>query len=403
MIKYILTVLLLIGGAIALTGYAFINFNQVDKQEAQKVIVLLNNLEQANKELDKLVLKSRYGLDKNYDALVALSKQINTYFSALRFLTNNESEVLKNNPDWQSAIKRYDSINEIRLGAVESFKRHNAVLRNSVGYVPGLGRELERLTAGDDALQILIKKTNQAILNYLADNDQDEAVKAMRQLLPELTRNEFLFPEENAPLFFQYISHVKAISQEHPSTEAYVKQVIGVSVGKSIGALSELLSVLYPAKGKAIKNMMAAFSLYIIVALIIASFLIIKLALGRRGKREQADAEASQLQIEALTVENAHFSERLQFSEVALEVAMRGTRRIRNYMAIYAELFSVLADNEKELRSPAPDRKKLGAGLKKSIKIFSRNKLVNSVDEIQKTLNSLEKNVTEMKQTDVIK
>lgn len=95
---------------------------------------LIRQLQQLNAQWDSEVLKARIALTHNYDPLVAPLAQM------IRLWTDLDSRDTSHNPEdltrWQASRDAYQAAIQEKARLVDRFKSHNAVLRNSLAFLP---------------------------------------------------------------------------------------------------------------------------------------------------------------------------------------------------------------------------------------------------------------------------
>ena len=95
---------------------------------------LIRQIKQLNSQWDVEVLKARIALTHNYDPLVAPLKDMSERWVQLE---SREGQHHHEHPaDWQAAQDAYRQSIQEKARLVEQFKSHNAVLRNSLAFLP---------------------------------------------------------------------------------------------------------------------------------------------------------------------------------------------------------------------------------------------------------------------------
>src|SRR5476651_2676332 len=95
---------------------------------------LIRQIKQLNSQWDSEVLKARIALTHNYDPLVAPLNEINSLWAHLE---HRESQNAHEDPvRWQDSQQAYRQAIQEKARLVDQFKSHNAVLRNSLAFLP---------------------------------------------------------------------------------------------------------------------------------------------------------------------------------------------------------------------------------------------------------------------------
>ncbi|WP_338846843.1 DAHL domain-containing protein [Massilia sp. W12] len=162
----------------ALAGFAYLykqnSGNNDNKQE--HILGTIYNMKQADASWTADVLKAYVGLSKDYDTLGATGKELpqtlNQLGLALGGFPGHEAQ--QTSQDLERLIKDKSNL-------IEKFKRHNAVLKNSLRYLPTVQMEI--------AAQLMQEKGADP---KARGNDQKEAVDQLVSLVLQYN----LFPEE---------------------------------------------------------------------------------------------------------------------------------------------------------------------------------------------------------------
>ncbi|MDB5902332.1 MAG: diguanylate cyclase [Betaproteobacteria bacterium] len=129
--------------AAMLVGFA--NVYGLDSGRHDSVVTRLREMQALDSELSETVLKLRYGLINNYDPPVAILQRLTRIKESLE--TGRDAIAGRGSSDIDAAIAQLSTTLQTREDLVERFKSHNALLRNSVLYLP-LSVEKAALGAG---------------------------------------------------------------------------------------------------------------------------------------------------------------------------------------------------------------------------------------------------------------
>ena len=109
---------------------------------------LIGRIKQLNAQWETEILKARIAISHNYDPLVAPLTEMTNLWE--RFDTMESNHGRTESPAWRASHDAYLTAIQEKTRLVEQFKSHNAVLRNSLAFLP---------TAEDKTLIIKFLKT----------------------------------------------------------------------------------------------------------------------------------------------------------------------------------------------------------------------------------------------------
>ena len=236
--KYLALSLVLLIAAIGLGVYTTLQIKHltIGEDVAGQSILRLHELDN---KLNELVLRSRYGLSTNFDELTRVSTDLSRTLSVLDTAMQMQPQLAKY--DMDNDIKKYESETVARLDAVENFKRHHAVLRNSAKYAPEVGGKLLSMmqkTADGAEGSALIEEANEAAYSFLLFGD-DRSYQTLSSSLQEIRELFFGSGESSlsgqsfggnySTLRYEYLSHIRTLLEEKPQTEIYMQRSLADS------------------------------------------------------------------------------------------------------------------------------------------------------------------------------
>jgi len=126
---------LLLGlAALLLLGWLYRQSTQVDIEQHVRIVQHFEQLREHDARLNQYVLQSRYGLLHNYDPIVATQREVQ---QVLLDLGRDMPEAFTPGvAPIQQAFETYRAVLQGKAELLEGFKSHNAVLGNSVRYLP---------------------------------------------------------------------------------------------------------------------------------------------------------------------------------------------------------------------------------------------------------------------------
>jgi len=395
---FVLFVLLLVGAFLAI---------QVPKQSkalsSDRHLLAtesIRQLKEMESELNVLVLKSRYGLDGNYDKLAEIPKNIRL---VLKQLENRAftPEVLET-PKIKNALSNYSTQIEIKQDVLESFKSHNSLLRNSLTYAPIAGDNLADLAKENNLLEAeqLFNHLNEALYKLILFSDP-ESKHFIRTNKKHMTTLEAEFLEEHRILLTEYDSHLRIVLDEISETDRYVLRAVEMPT-------SELLSKVYTAYseyrvGLVSDSNVVNFGLVVyglIVSMAMAYFVwhLRRVYMGLEHEVEKRTAEIQQAYDELQeSQEQLIQSEKMaslghMIAGVAHEInTPLGyiTSNVDTVQVNVGDITKVLGDVErisKLMERPKPDGKIIGSLVKKIVREYRGLYTKENVDEMRDLL-----------------
>lgn len=231
----LLFVLGVIGGAAGLS-YFYKSIPNVTKIEQYTNEAFLATQE-ADARVNEAVLRSRQSLDVSYDYLTSQSEKLQ---SAVNTLANTEKHFALNIGTINSQSKKLVVLVDKKLGEVEQFKSHNAVLKNSLRYTPIVGERLIELAneQGESSLSLSYGKVVRDLQRFAltADNDLSAPIKQSMQSLIALEQ-----PISDIALTDQieFANHATVTLAEVSQTDQLVSGIINAKTKSSLNQLNK--------------------------------------------------------------------------------------------------------------------------------------------------------------------
>ncbi len=197
-------------------------------------------------ELNEELLKSRSSLVTQYDALVSHVQELKRLHHELgnvpRFLSEHAAA------DLDERLKKSALLLKQKEESLESFKTHNAVLRNSLRYFPVAA---QTLTAGAESTRdpkSLVGKIESLLSSVLLmdiSSDQDARKRVVLAVSELEAQAATLSDEELKRSVDVVLSHARLIAQHKPLVDRLVRRVLSVAVGKEATGIEEVYSRYY--------------------------------------------------------------------------------------------------------------------------------------------------------------
>lgn len=221
-------------------------------QMSQKLNERLLAIDGLDSKVNELLMRSRYNLDKNYDALVKYSSLLDRAVIEFEnhYITNSEIENAL-------MIKRFEEyINDLKIKRelVENFKSHNSVLRNSEKYAPIAGSQLAAI-ALQSKLGDTAKYYEEVVRELLTYSLHGSSIQVDRidQLIPGLAQAEQKMPDYASTVTIEFNNHVNTVMREKVETDSYLDMALSSTADSRIENLSAAWSD-WLAQGHIVKN-----------------------------------------------------------------------------------------------------------------------------------------------------
>ena len=219
--------------AVALT-FNYLKTQKIDPARHNQILDGLRELKKLEAILAQDLLKTRYYILQNYDSVVQSLTQLDNIHLALQTLTTGLPIFAKFDP----VLTHYGKTLRQREIWVDQFKSHNAVLRNSLRYLPIAMRQLDQAPAEikDTAYHLLHN-----ILLYSLEVEAPKKAHAFRQALQERKHDQ---PELSQNIA-HVIRHVDVVLREIPRVDAILDHLFNIPSERDTDALYALYSTFY--------------------------------------------------------------------------------------------------------------------------------------------------------------
>lgn len=164
--------------------FLIIQTRTVDFDAANKIVVTLRDLKQTDEEWNVNVLRSKIGLNTNYDAVASALPLIQSLEENLRGTTELFwDKNISNRTVLQELLGKYRALMDQKTQMIENFKSQNAILRNSSRFLPVAVADLNQILSQNEQSQF--KSEIEQSANLLLTN----AMIYMVTPEPELEKN----------------------------------------------------------------------------------------------------------------------------------------------------------------------------------------------------------------------
>lgn len=208
---------------------------------------LIRQLKQQNAQWENEILKARVAISHNYDPLVSPLSEMTRLWQQFEALESQRSR--DQSPLWQASQQAYlDALKE-KTRVVEQFKSHNAVLRNSLAFLPTAEDDIQAQlgrVADTDKLQVqnIANDTYDLLLSSLEFAQVTSADHAADILvgLNKLQVNKERLPAEFHEPIDILSNHISLILREQPLVNALLDEIESVPVSERLDDLTNLLN-----------------------------------------------------------------------------------------------------------------------------------------------------------------
>jgi signal transduction histidine kinase len=208
---------------------------------------LISRMKQLNAQWETEILKARIDINHNYDPLVTPLTEMTQLWE--RFDTMESSHGRNDSPLWRASHDAYLSAFEEKSRLVEQFKSHNAVLRNSLAFLPTAEDDIQQPLAqllDSDKLQLqnIATDTYDLLLSGLefAQVTSDDKAADILVGLNKLSVNKLSLPEEFHRPIDILSNHVALILREQPVVNRLLENIEAIPVAERLDDITDLLN-----------------------------------------------------------------------------------------------------------------------------------------------------------------
>ncbi|EJM58420.1 histidine kinase [Pseudomonas sp. GM50] len=207
---------------------------------------LIGRIKQFNAQWETEILKARIAISHNYDPLVAPLNEMTYLWERFETMESNHG---RNDPIWHASHDAYHTAIQEKTRLVEQFKSHNAVLRNSLAFLPtaedDIQEPLTRLTDEDKLqLQNIATDTYDLLLSSLefAQVTSDDKAADILVGLNKLGVNKQRLPEQFHSPIDILSNHIALILREQPVVNRLLENIEAIPVAERLDDITALLN-----------------------------------------------------------------------------------------------------------------------------------------------------------------
>jgi len=208
---------------------------------------LIRLIKQQDAQWENEILKSRVAISHNYDPLVSPMNEMNRLWE--RFDTMESGHGRNDSPQWNDAHEAFLQAMQEKTRLVEQFKSHNALLRNSLAFLPTAEDDIQAQLADLpdlDKLQVqnIATDTYDLLLSALEFAQVTSTDKAadIQVGLSKLSVNAQRLPGEFHTPIRILSNHVALILREQPLVNALLEDIEAVPVADRLDDITNMLN-----------------------------------------------------------------------------------------------------------------------------------------------------------------
>jgi signal transduction histidine kinase len=227
--------------------FLYIKTQAYDPSNYFEKVALLRQIKQLDAQWELDVLKSKIGLNLSYDPLVNPLSNLHKLHQQVATLGTPQAR--DDASAWDDSRAAYQQAIEEKTQLIEQFKSHNAVLRNSLAFLPtaaddihqlaeqakdGERRELEPVSG--DVNKLLLASM---VFNQTTSSDLAAEIAAGLDRLPRGRGQPATALDSGVDIFR---AHVRTLLREQTVVNGLLNSIAAVPVAARIDELSEVLS-----------------------------------------------------------------------------------------------------------------------------------------------------------------
>jgi two-component system NtrC family sensor kinase len=210
-------------------------------------VVLVRQLKELDAHWELDVLRSRMGIDANYDALVEPLVELNELQDRLQSVLENQRDPAGG--ALSEVDRAFHRAVEDKTRFIEHFKSHNSVLRNSLAFLPTAAADIQKavglLSAADrPASRQLSLSVNQTLLDTLVYSRAPSEDKSadLQSDLTNLVAAATNTPPALTDALDIFIAHVRTVLSEQPEVNQLLNSIASVPTAALLDQLDSRLS-----------------------------------------------------------------------------------------------------------------------------------------------------------------
>lgn len=219
---------------ICLLTFSFYQTRIVDFDKLEQIFTTIQTIREADITIDQDILRSRYYLIKSYDPLNTSISQIQTNINELRVGKLALSKIAVNNKSIIEALDKYSDVFNQRKILIDKFKSQNAVLKNSLYYLPISASKSKTLSSG--GYTSLVDDIVRETLFYANSGDDANKTVAETSIVKLKSLNALAKNQQKIETDI-FIKHCENILTKKKDLDTIVTDIINLPSKDAISAL----------------------------------------------------------------------------------------------------------------------------------------------------------------------
>ena len=208
---------------------------------------LIGRIKQLNAQWETEILKARIAISHNYDPLVTPLSEMTRLWQRFESMESNHGR--NDTPTWRASHEAYLAAIQEKTRLVEQFKSHNAVLRNSLAFLPTAEDDIQQPLAqlpDEDKLQLqnIATDTYDLLLSSLefAQVTSDDKAADILLGMNKLGVNKQRLPEQFHSPIDILSNHITLILREQPVVNRLLENIEAIPVAERLDDITGLLN-----------------------------------------------------------------------------------------------------------------------------------------------------------------
>lgn len=235
---------------VAVLAFLVFKTRSISADKHNEVILILRQLKQLDSAWEVEVLKSKTGLNSNYDSIANPLQLVESLGAALK---EQSSLLWGGAADVQNPMDSYLGLMDKKAAAIEHFKSQNSILRNSLRFLPQASKELVDSVQGSklpDPLKVKVERSVYSALTGLMAYSQtpdtasketvDDFISSLR-----IYRNNLL--PESMDKFDIFINHAETVVIQKEIGDKLLDEILTFPISKNIDELADAYQRHYEA------------------------------------------------------------------------------------------------------------------------------------------------------------
>ena len=207
---------------------------------------LIRQIKQYDAQWESAVLKARTTTNYNYDPLVLPLMDMKRLWQQFHTLEGRHQKTAM--PAWQTAIRDYQQAFDDKVLLVSRFKTHNAILRNSLAFLPAAADVIQvhlgqLVDADTQRLRRITSDTYDLMLSSLefAQTTTDDKAADILVGLNDLAVNKERLPVDFQVPIDTISKHIELILREQPKVDQLLEAIEAVPIAERLDVIAQML------------------------------------------------------------------------------------------------------------------------------------------------------------------